>query len=127
MTNFSIGDTLIRLKNAAMVSKKVVEVPKFKFAITVLEVLKAKNYILDYDIVGRNIEVKMRYLESGMPKFQDVKVYSRPGRRWYMKVESMKPVRSGSGIMLVSTPRGVMTTVDARKMNVGGELICEIW
>jgi small subunit ribosomal protein S8 len=127
MTNYNIGDVLIRIKNAVMVSKKTVEVPKFKFAISLLEVLKAKGFIADYEIVGHDISVKLRYAENGLSAFQDVRLFSRPGRRWYMKVEEMKPVRSGTGIQVVSTPRGVMTTGDARKLNVGGELICEIW
>ncbi len=127
MTNFNIGDTLIRLKNAAMVSKKVIEIPKYKFAISVLEVLKNKGYVVDYEVTGRELVVTLKYAENGLSAIQDIRVYSRPGRRWYIKAEEMKPVRSGTGIMIVSTPRGVMTTVDAKKMNVGGELICEVW
>lgn len=127
MTNYSIGDVLIRIKNAVMVSKKVVEVPKFKYAISVLEVLTKRGLIEGYDIAGRNIEVKLKYASNGLSALQDVKLFSRPGRRWYMKVEEMKPVRSGTGVQIVSTPQGVMTTVEARKLNVGGELICEVW
>lgn len=127
MTNYSIGDVLIRLKNAVMISKKVVEVPKFKYAISLLEVLKKRRFIEDYAIVGHNIDVTLKYADNGLSAFQDVRLYSRPGRRWYMKVEEMEPVRSGTGIQIVSTPRGVMTTVEARKLNVGGELICEVW
>lgn len=127
MTNYSIGDVLIRLKNAAMISKKVVEVPKFKYAIAVLEVLAKRGFIVGYDIVGHNIEVKMKYADNGLSALQDVRLFSRPGRRWYIKAEEMQPVRSGTGIQIVSTPQGVMTTVEARKLNVGGELICEVW
>ncbi|WKZ23821.1 MAG: 30S ribosomal protein S8 [Candidatus Dojkabacteria bacterium] len=127
MTNYSIGDVLIRLKNAAMVSKKVIEVPKFKYAISVLEVLTKKGFIEGYDIMGREISVKMKYSDRGLSAIQDIKLFSRPGRRWYVKAEEMRPVRSGTGIQIVSTPQGVMTTADAKKQNVGGELICEIW
>lgn len=127
MTNYSIGDVLIRLKNAAMISKKVAEVPKFKYAIAVLEVLAKRGFIAGYDIVGHNIEVKMKYADNGLSALQDVRLFSRPGRRWYIKAEEMQPVRSGTGIQIVSTPQGVMTTVEARKLNVGGELICEVW
>jgi small subunit ribosomal protein S8 len=127
MNNYSIGDILIRIKNAAMVSKKSLEIPKFKFAISALEVLKNKGFITDYEILGHEISVKLKYADNGLSAIQDIRLFSRPGRRWYMKVEEMKPVRSGTGIQVVSTPRGVMTTVDAKKMNVGGELICEIW
>lgn len=127
MTNYSIGDILIRIKNAAMVSKKSLEIPKFKFAISTLEVLKNKAFITDYEILGHEISVKLKYADNGLSAIQDIRLFSRPGRRWYMKVEEMKPVRSGTGIQIVSTPRGVMTTVEAKKMNVGGELICEVW
>lgn len=127
MTNYSIGDVLIRIKNGAMISKKIVEVPKFKYAISLLEVLTKRRFIEGYDIVGHNIEVKMKYADNGLCAFQDVRLFSRPGRRWYIKAEEMQPVRSGTGIQIVSTPQGVMTTVEARKLNVGGELICEVW
>ena len=127
MTNYSIGDVLIRIKNGVMIGKKIIEVPKFKYAISVLEVLKKRKFVNDYQIVGRNIEVELKYADNGQPAFQDVRLFSRPGRRWYMKVEEMKPVRSGTGVQIVSTPQGVMTTVEARKLNVGGELICEVW
>lgn len=127
MTNYGIGDILVRIKNATMVGKKVAEIPKSKFAISVLEVLKSKGFIVDYEILGREISVKLKYGENGLSAISDVRIYSRPGRRWYIQVEEMRPVRSGTGIMVVSTPRGVMTTVDAKKMNVGGELICEVW
>jgi small subunit ribosomal protein S8 len=127
MNNYSIGDILIRIKNAAMVSKKTLEVPKSKFTISMVEVLKSKGFINDYEIVGHEVSVKLKYADNGLSAIQDIRLYSRPGRRWYMKVEEMKPVRSGTGIQVISTPRGVMTTNEARKLNIGGELICEVW
>lgn len=126
MVNFSIGDLVIRLKNASKLSKRVVEVPKFKFGIALLEVLKTSGYITDYEIVGRNVSVVLKY-ERGVPSINNVKLYSTPGRRWYMRAFEITPVRSGSGIMILSTPRGVMTTVEVKKINMGGEIICEIW
>ncbi|WKZ30277.1 MAG: 30S ribosomal protein S8 [Candidatus Dojkabacteria bacterium] len=127
MTNFSIGDLLIRIKNASLVARETIEVPKFKFGLGVLEILKDKGFIGDYEITGNTVLVTLKYEDNGMPSFQDVKLFSRPGRRWYIKSLEMTPVRSGTGIQIVSTPKGVMTTVDAKKANVGGELICEVW
>jgi len=127
MTNFGIGDAIIRMKNASMVGKATVEFPKFKFIIAVLEVLKRTKFVVDYEILGRKINVTLRYDEQAMPLIQNVKLLSKPGRRWYIKVEDIRPVRSGTGIMIISTPKGVMTTGEAKKANVGGELICEIW
>jgi small subunit ribosomal protein S8 len=127
MTNFSIGDLLIRLKNASLVARDSIEVPKFKFGIAVLEILKAKGFIKEYEITGNDVQVILKYEENGTPALQDVKLFSRPGRRWYVKSLEMTPVRSGTGIMIVTTPKGVMTTTDAKKANLGGELICEVW
>jgi len=126
MTNFSIGDLLIRIKNSSSVLKKTVAVPKFKFGISVLEVLKKHKYVVDFVINEKDVEVTLGY-DGEQPKFQDVKLFSTPGRRWYLKVSEITPVRSGTGIMIVSTPSGVMTSSEAKKAKIGGELICEVW
>lgn len=127
MTNYSIGDLLVRLKNASLVSNERVEVPKFKYGIAVLEVLKTDKFIEDYEIVNNSIEVSLKYDTKGIPAISNVKLFSKPGRRWYIKSNEITPVRSGTGLQIVSTPKGVMTTVAAKKQNLGGELICEIW
>jgi small subunit ribosomal protein S8 len=127
MVNFTMGDLLVRIKNSSLVSKDVISVPKFKYGLAVLEVLKNSGYIKDYEIVGNNVDVFLKYDNKGVPAIQNVKLFSTPGRRWYVRADELTPVRSGMGIMIVSTPKGVMTTTEAKKQNSGGELICEVW
>jgi len=126
MTNFSIGDMLIRIKNASNIAKQTVVVPNFKFGVSVLEVLKARGFVQDFVVEDKEISITLGY-DGTTPKFQDVRLFSKPGRRWYLKSSEITPVRSGTGIMILSTPNGVMTSTDAKKAKIGGELICEVW
>ncbi len=131
VTNYPIADALIRIKNAQAVFKKSVRVPNTKLVKAVLQVLKDKKWIRDYKEVnqGKEIRVRLRYKEGPypIPYIQNVKFFSKPGRRWYVKAKDLTPVRSGYGIQIISTNRGVMSTDEAKKKNLGGELICEIW
>jgi len=131
-TNYPVADALIRLKNASAVYKQKTLVRKSKFILEILRVLKENNFIKDYkELADRPYEVLV-YLNykpgnPPVPKIEHVKFFSKPGRRWYVRVSDLKPVRSGYGIQIITTPKGVMTTQEAKKQNVGGELICEIW
>ena len=127
MVTDPIADLLTRIRNAvkARHSKTVVAYSKLKVAI--LEVLKKNNFVEDFKIikVGNfdHIEIALS------PKFQELhlKRISKPGQRIYVKKGELKPVLSGYGIGVISTPQGVMTTSEARKSGLGGELLCEIW
>ena len=127
--NYTIGDVLITLKNASSVKKKKVKVLNTKFVRGVLDLLKKHNYIKDYVIVddARYLEVELNYRKDGEPYIANVKFYSKPGRRWYVRASALGPVRSGHGIMIITTPKGILTSLEAKKENVGGEIICEIW
>lgn len=127
MVTDPIADLLTRIRNAvkAKHSKTVVAYSKLKVAI--LEVLKKHKYIDDFKIikVGNfdQIEITLNEEHTAL----HLKRISKPGQRIYMKKGDLKPVLNGYGIGVISTPKGVMTTSDARKSGLGGELLCEIW
>lgn len=127
MVTDPIADLLTRIRNAvkAKHSKTVVSYSKLKIAI--LEVLKKNKYIDDFKVikVGNfdQIEIALNTTYTEM----HLKRISKPGQRIYMKKGDLKPVLNGYGIGVISTPKGVMTTIEARKTGLGGELLCEIW
>ncbi len=127
MVTDPIADLLTRIRNAvkAKHAKTVVTYSKLKVAI--LEVLKKNKFVEDFKVVkiGKfdHIEIMLNQ------EFQQLhlKRVSKPGQRIYVKKGEIKPVLNGYGIGVISTPKGVMTTADARKSGLGGELLCEIW
>ncbi len=127
--NYVIGDTIIRLKNASKVDKKYVDIDNFKKSKAVLEALERAGFITGFEELadGKKLRVYLKYRKSGAPYIEHVRFFSKPGRRLYVKVKHLTKVRSGIGVILVSTPKGILTSVEAKKQNVGGEIICEIW
>ena len=127
MVTDPIADLLTRIRNAvkARHSKTVVAYSKLKVAI--LEVLKKNNFVEDFKVIKVGSFNQIEIVLS--PKFQELhlKRVSKPGQRIYVKKGDLKPVLSGYGIGVISTPQGVMTTSEARKSGLGGELLCEIW
>lgn len=127
MVTDPIADLLTRVRNAvkARHSKTVVAYSKLKVAI--LEVLKKNNFVEGYKVVKIG---NFDHLEITLnPKFRELhlKRISKPGQRIYLKKGELKPVLSGYGIGVISTSQGVMTTSEAQKSGLGGELICEVW
>lgn len=126
-----IGDLIIRLKNASSVGKPEVQVPfsKLKYAIAVS--LKKNKYVQEVEEKGEGtskvIAITLAYDEGGKPKIHDVKRISKPGRRLYAKVSKIHPVKYGRGLLLLTTPRGIMTDVEARRDRVGGEMLFSVW
>ena len=129
--NYLVADMLARLKNASAVFKESVSVPNSKLNRAILDVLKETGWIKDYKVSddNRQIVVTLKYKKGKypIPVIQNIKIYSKPGRRWYIKAKELPPTRSGYGIRIISTSQGVMSTDKARKLGIGGELICEIW
>lgn len=127
MVTDPIADLLTRLRNAvkARHSKATVSYSKLKAAI--VEVLKKNQFVDDYKVLkgGSFSEIEIQL----SPNFQSLhlKRISKPGQRIYVKKDELKPVLNGYGIGIISTPKGVMTTMEARKTGLGGELICEVW
>ncbi len=125
-----IGDMLARIKNAQMRNHKKVEIPSSNFKAKIAEVLKAEGYIIDYKNVNETnklkLEIQLKY-SSGSPVISSIERVSKPGRRIFSRAESLPKINNGLGIAIVSTPKGVMTDIDARKQKVGGEIICKVF
>ena len=125
-----IGDMIARIKNAQVRNHKKVDLPSSKFKIKILDILKAEGFIIDYKISDENnkstIKVDLKY-HSGNPVISTFQRVSKPGRRIFSSAESLPKINNGLGIAIVSTPKGVMTDIDARKQKIGGEIICKVF
>ena len=128
--NDPIGDMLARIKNSLLRNHKKVELPSSKFKIKIAEVLKSEGYIIDFkvndDEKKSNLEINLKY-SSGNPVISNIERVSKPGRRIFSSAESLPKINNGLGIAIVSTPKGVMTDIDARKQKIGGEIICKVF
>ena len=126
-----IGDMLARLKNSQMRSHKKIELPSSKFKTKIAEILKSEGYIIDYEVINSknnkaNLLISLKY-NSGNPVISSIERVSKPGRRIFSSADSLPKVNNGLGIAIISTPKGVMTDIDARKQKVGGEIICKVF
>ena len=125
-----IGDMIARIKNAQIRNHKTVELPSSNFKIKISDILKSEGYILDYKTnFESNKSILLIYLKyhSGNPVISTIERVSKPGRRIFSRAESLPKINNGLGIAIVSTPKGVMTDIDARKQKVGGEIICKVF
>lgn len=132
MVGDTIGDFIIRLKNAGMVGKKEVSLPYSKLRHAIADKLVAAGYIEKAeqqgkkDKVQKTLAVTLKY-EGGKHRINGVKRVSKPGRRLYTKVADIHRVKFGNGHMILSTPAGILTNEEARAQNVGGEQLFIIW
>tara|TARA_B100001123_G_scaffold423946_1_gene534722 strand:- start:634 stop:1029 length:396 start_codon:yes stop_codon:yes gene_type:complete len=125
-----IGDMLARLKNSQLRNHKKIELPSSKFKVKIAEILKSEGYIVNFKILNEghkiNLQINLKY-NSGSPVINSIERVSKPGRRVFSSAESLPKINNGLGIAIVSTPKGVMTDIDARKHNIGGEIICKVF
>ena len=125
-----IGDMIARIKNAQLRNHKKVQLPSSKFKVKIAEVLKSEGYIIDYKVSQEPnkpyLEISLKY-NSGNPVISSIQRVSKPGRRIFSRAESLPKINNGLGIAIISTPKGVMTDIDARKQKVGGEIICKVF
>ncbi len=128
--NDPIGDMIARIKNSQMRNHKVVELPSSKFKTKIAEVLKNEGYIIDYSVQSESsypvLEIKLKY-NSGNPVINSIERVSKPGRRIFSSAESLPKINNGLGISIVSTPKVVMSDIDARKNKIVGEIICKVF
>ena len=126
-----IGDMFARIRNGQMRLLNSIDIPSSNFRKNLLQVLKNEGYIKDYFIEKSEnnkitLKINLKYYE-GDPVIKEIKRISKPGRRVYSRANSIPKVMNGLGLAIISTPKGVMTDMEARKNNVGGEIICRVF
>jgi len=121
-----LADLLTRIRNGYRAKLPTVSSPNSRLRRNVLDVLQREGYIRGYNAADRDLSVELKYSE-GEPAIRTIKRVSTPGRRVYSSVSDLGRVHNGLGITIISTPQGVMTDHDARRENVGGELLCEVF
>ncbi|UFX82775.1 uS8 family ribosomal protein [Candidatus Absconditicoccus praedator] len=132
IVNSPVHDLLIRIKNAYMARKKSIKgVIYSKMKENILKLLKENNFVEDYKVVedGKKafIEITLFEVKDPVKDIPVVKFHSKPSRRWYVSVDMIGKVAGGKGIGILSTSKGILTNNQAKEMNVGGELIAEIY
>ena len=125
-----ISDMLTRIRNAIAVGKGEVSLPYSKIKLSVAQILVKNGFLSDVSSSGKGIDKKIVIVineENSNPKITEIDRLSRPGRRLYVKAKEIPKVKSGRGMVVVSTPKGVMSGDDAKKSAIGGELICKVY
>ncbi len=127
-----IADLLTRIRNAVRAGHPSVVIPGSRLKAQVVGILKTQGYIKGYGIEPgptgqKEIKVELKPLQDGKPVLSGLKRVSKPGLRVYVDKESVPKVLNGMGIAILTTSRGVLTDEEARKLGVGGEVLCEIW
>jgi len=125
-----IADMLTSIRNAQAVLKETVKIPFSKLKFEIAKILEKNAFVGKAEKKGKGIkriiEIKLKY-EDKTPVISGLKRISKPGQRIYLRAKEIKPVRSGYGISIISTSKGLLTDKEVRKQNIGGEVICEIW
>ena len=126
-----IGDMFSRIRNGQMRLLNSILIPSSNYRQNILKILKNEGYIKDYYIEKLknnkvNLKINLKYYE-GDPVIKEIKRISKPGRRVYSRATSIPKVMNGLGLAILSTPKGVMSDAEARKHNVGGEIICRVF
>jgi small subunit ribosomal protein S8 len=131
MVNDPVGDFIIQLKNAGMVRKGVASIPYSKLKHAIADKLVETGFIISAAKHGKKVkktlDVTLKYDAQGAHQIQGVKRVSKPGRRLYLGVSEIFPVKFGKGKRILSTPAGILTGEEAREKNVGGEELFIIW
>jgi len=126
MSSDTIADMLTRIRNAHMALHKEVEIPKSKMKMAIAQILLDEGYIKDYEEKQRSIKMNLKYVR-GKAAICGLKRVSKPSCRQYVGVDEIPQVQSGLGINILSTSKGVQEGNTAKKLRLGGELLCQIW
>ena len=128
-----IADMLTRIRNAVSSRHEAVTIPSSKVKVAIAEVLKSEGFIRDYavqrepDEPQANMKVELSYGGRKQPVINGIQRVSKPGLRVYVQRREIPRVYGGLGVAIISTPKGVMTGQDARRQQVGGEVLCYVW
>lgn len=129
--NDPIADMLIRIRNAANAHFDTVSIPHSKIKEAVGRVMQAEGFIESLEVMGegtrKSIVIAMKYRPNGKPVFTSLQRTSKLGRRKYIAASDIRPNRQGIGVAILSTSKGVMKDVDAKRQGVGGEVLCTVW
>ncbi len=126
-----IADLLTRIRNAAHARKEQVDVPWSKVKARLVEVLTAEGFLKEHGLIDqdghRMLRIWLKYDAANRPVIVGLKRVSRPSLRVYVGASEIPPIRAGLGVNILSTPAGILTDREARKRNVGGEILCAVW
>ncbi len=126
-----IGDMLTRIRNALVARHDFTDMPASNLKVAVAGVLKEEGYIRDFELRAegsrQNLRIHLAYLPNREPAIKGLQRVSKPGLRVYVQRREIPRVYGGLGIAILSTPKGVMSGQEARRNEVGGELICYVW
>ena len=126
-----VADLLTRIRNAAAVRHDRMDVPASKMKLEIAKILKQEGYIRTFKMIEEGpqgtIRIYLKYADDGEPVIHGLRRVSKPGLRVYRGVGELPKVRNGLGVAVISTNRGVVTDEQARGLQVGGEVLCEIW
>ena len=126
-----VSDLLTRIRNATTVRHDRMDIPASKMKMEIAKILKQEGYIRTFKMIEEGpqgtIRIYLKYADDGEPVIHGLRRVSRPGRRVYRGVGDLPKVRNGLGVAVISTNRGVLTDEQARGLQVGGEVLCEVW
>lgn len=126
-----IGDFLTRIRNAGKAEHEKVDLPSSKVKAGIAEILKAQGYIKDFRVVKVGVRsmmrIYLRYLDNGQHAIEQVRRVSTPGLRRYVASHKIPQVRSGYGISILSTNKGIVGNKEAAEKKLGGEILCQVW
>ena len=131
MLSDPIADMLTRIRNASRAGHEVCSVPKSKLKISILGILKDQGFIKDYQPLQNgkfeDYKITLNYTNNSKPVIKEITKVSKPGKRVYITHDEIRPYRNNIGIFILSTSKGVMTGKKAKKLNIGGEVICKVF
>ena len=127
----TVADFLTCIRNSAMAKHEKVDVPSSNLRVGLAQVLQKNGYIKAFKVVQDGsqglMRIYLRYDKSGHHVISNIERVSKPSRRVYVKASKLKPIRSGFGLAILSTNKGILTDKEARDKNLGGEVLCKLW
>ena len=126
-----IADMLTRIRNANKAKFEKLEIPSSKIKVSIARILKEEGYIRNFSVVNDNkqgvLQIAMKYEGKGEAIISEIKRVSKPSCRMYVDKDAIPMIRSGLGLAILSTSKGIMSDKEARRQQVGGEVICTFW
>src|ERR1700694_5120487 len=131
MVNDPIADMLTRIRNAAMARHTQVVMPSSKMKVAIAKILREEGFIQDFDVNQEKpqpaLRIRLKYTDQRQCVVSGLERVSSPGRRVYGSTDNLKWVKSGMGIAILTTSKGIMTDRKARRLHIGGEVLCYVW